>query len=234
MNPFLSLQDTKRNQEVATRLQNEMGAHFLEHAMYDVNDALASIMAICDVERVKSLPKIKTYIERINRHLNDVKLYQRKNIFNIDHVLRNVLNIIKDNFKEGVEIDYSSISAKIFAETNQNRLEYILLYLMIELLAVKDESSNPTQITVSLTQKDSEGQILIRRGCFSFSQPALQALDQLRGEFLGKMNLIHKNEGVEIDIRLPLSFKKNLFSMDSLAPELRITPKAHNKISVRV
>ena len=89
------IQATKRNLEQAKALQDDMGAHFFEHTMYDVKDALTSILAICDMEDMKQMPQVKRCIQRVTDLLGDVRLYHDSTLFNINHVLINVINILK-------------------------------------------------------------------------------------------------------------------------------------------
>ena len=78
------LQATKKNMELAKAFQEDMGAHFFEHTMYDVKDALTSILALCDMEDMKQVPQVKMYILRVTDLLHDVKFYRSSSLFNVN------------------------------------------------------------------------------------------------------------------------------------------------------
>jgi hypothetical protein len=220
INTFLSLQATKENQELSKKLHEDMNANFLEHTMYDINDSLTSILALCDMEQMKNIPKIKNYIQRVNELLDYVQIYQDKTIFNVNHVLNNVIDIIKDHFKSKVKISYSFNPVKALAKSNQLQLEQILLYVFVELIKLNGEEGD-SEISIKLHQREKDAQIIISKNVFSFSSNALKEIDVLRENFVGSMQINPKNEGVEIDIRLPLFFKKPQTPTHSI----EITPK---------
>ncbi len=220
INTFLSLQATKENKELAKKLHKDMNANFLEHAMYDINDALTSILALCDMEQMKSIPKVKNYIQRVNELLDYAQVYQDKTIFNVNHVLNNVVDVIKDYFKDKVKISYSFNPVKALAESNQPQLEQILLYIFVELISFGKDGSD-LEMSIKLHQKEQDAQIIISKNVFSFSSNALKEIDVLRENFVGSIQMNPKSEGVEIDIRLPLSFKKSQTPTHSI----EITPK---------
>lgn len=206
INPFSTLQIIKKNRELAKKLQSDMDANFLEHAMYDINDALTSILALCDMEQMKSIPKVKNYIQRVNELLNDVQIYQDDKIFNINHLLRNVIDIVKDSFKSKVKILSSFTQVKALVKSNQKCLERILLYILVEFMLIQ-EKPEESSIYVELIQKDTEAQILIKRENFNFSHEQLKEIGELRENFSGKMEISKKENSVFIRISLPLSFK---------------------------
>ena len=206
INPFSTLQIIKKNRELAKKLQSDIDANFLEHAMYDINDALTSILALCDMEQMKSIPKVKNYIQRVNELLNDVQIYQDDKIFNINHLLRNVIDIVKDSFKSKVKILSSFTQVKALVKSNQKCLERILLYILVEFMLIQ-EKPEESSIYVELIQKDTEAQILIKRENFNFSHEQLKEIGELRENFSGKMEISKKENSVFIRISLPLSFK---------------------------
>ena len=208
INTFLSLQDSKKNKELSKKLHEDMKANFLEHTMYDINDALTSILGLCDMEQMKSIPKIKNYIHRINELLDYVQAYQDRSCFNINHVLNNVIDTIKDHFKNNAKILYSFNPIKAFAKSSRSQLEHILIYIFIELISSPDESDK-SEVIIKLHQKEANAQIFISKNNFSFSQNALQEIDILCENFTGSVQMNPKSNGTEIDIRLPLSFKES-------------------------
>ena len=206
VNPFSTLHLAKKNRELAENLHNEMDANFLEHAMYDINDALTSILALCDMEQMKSIPKVKGYIKRVNELLNDVQIYQDDKTFNVNHLLRNVIDIIKDNFKDKVKILTSFVLVRALVKSHQKLLERILLHLFSELINVTDKPEE-NNINVLLSQKNNEAQILIIREDFNFSHEQLKEVGILSEGFSGKLEISKKGTGISISIRLPLTFK---------------------------
>lgn len=206
INPFSTLQIAKKNRELAVELQSEMDANFLEHAMYDINDVLTSILALCDMEQMKSIPKVKEYIKRVNELLNDVQIYQDETTFNVNHLLRNVIDIVKDNFKNKVKILTTFSTVKALVKSNQKLLERVLLYLFIELITTPNKPEEGS-IYVTLSQKDNEAIIQIRHDDFIFSHEQLKEVGELREDFSGNMEVSKKGNGVSISIRLPLTFK---------------------------
>ncbi|MBU1495206.1 MAG: hypothetical protein KJ956_14715, partial [Actinobacteria bacterium] len=125
--------DAHKKKALVKDLQNSMCAHFLEHTMYSINDALTSILALCDIEEMKTVPKVKKYIQRVNELMNNVQVYQAADYFNANHVLKNVIDIIKDNFKRKVDIKFNHSPINALVKSNQIVLEQILLYIFVEL-----------------------------------------------------------------------------------------------------
>ena len=204
---FLSLQASKENKKLAEELYDEMNSNFLEHAMYDVNDALASILALCDMEDMQNIPKVKKYIQRVNSLLNDVQVYQSNSSFNISHVLDNVIDVIKDHFKNKAKINYTFSEVKPLVKSNKFQLEQILLYILIELITA-EQDSDLLDISVRLHQKEQDAQIIIEKTNYKFTKPASEEISRLIDKFPGKIKINLKGQGVEIDIRTPLNFRK--------------------------
>ena len=228
INPYSTLHLAKKNRELAEKLQSDMESNFLEHAMYDINDALTSILALCDMEQMKAVPKVKGYIERVNDLLSDVQINQDDTTFNVNHLLRNVIDVIKDNFKNEVKILSSFTTVKALVNSNQKTLERILIYLFIELMTVTDTKSDQS-VNVSLIQKGSEALIRIKREGFSFSHEQLKEVGELQAKFSGKME-ISKSENVTlITINLPLTFEsKGIFNLPP-TPTSKIKVVANEK-----
>jgi len=196
----------KENQELARELQNKMNAHFLEHTMYDVNDALASILAVCDMEQVSSLPQVKKYINRVNDLLSDVKHYQDRRVFNINHVLKNVVNIMEDSFKHRMKLTLKAPSANLLVESEKAQIEQILLYSLIEFATRADDKC--PEVIVELSQKDTTAQVTISGVDFSFSPHAMEELSAMRNNFDGRLRMKTEDRKVEIEIGLPVRFRQ--------------------------
>ena len=209
INTYFSAQATKENKKLATDLRNKMNANFLEHAMYDINDALTSILALCDMEQMKSIPKVKEYIQHINGLLDDVQIYQDGTVFNISHVMNNLIDVVKDNFKSKAKISYSYTPVKALVESSQAQLEQILLYLFVELIESNEEGKDP-QIFVKLHQKEKDVQITVSKSEHLFSSSSLEEFEFLRKDFIGTIRIDTNGNGVQVQIRLPLTFKKPL------------------------
>ncbi|MBN2087710.1 hypothetical protein JW758_05155 [Candidatus Peregrinibacteria bacterium] len=205
-NPFSTLHITKKNRELAEKLQSEMDANFLEHTMYDINDVLTSILALCDMEQMKSIPKVKNYINRINELLNDVQIYQDEKNYNINHLLRNVIDMLMHNFKDKVKILTNFVPVKALAKSNQTRIERMLLYLFIELILTPDKLDNNI-INVELFQKEKEAVVKIKRDDFHFSHEQIKEFTALAEDFIGSQIIEKKGNGVLITIKVPLSLK---------------------------
>ena len=234
INQFLSIQASKENKKLASELYNEMNVNFLEHTMYDVNDALTSILAICDMEEMRSIPKIKEYIQRVNTLLGHVQTYQNNSAFNINHVLENVIDVIKDHFKNKAKISYTFSEVNTLAKGNKPQLEQILLYILIDLVTAEQES-DLLDISVHLCQKEQDAQIVIRKTNHKFTKSASEEIDRLIEDFVGKIRLDPKGQGVEIDIRLPLNFRKPTKSADlSHTTSIKLTHKEFTPKSARV
>jgi hypothetical protein len=223
---FLSIQASKENKKLAEELHDEMNSNFLEHAMYDVNDALASILALCDMEEMQNIPKVKKYIQRVNCLLNDVQAYQSNSTFNISHVLNNMIDVIKDHFKYKAKINYTFSEVKPLVKSNKLQLEQILLYVLIELVTT-GQDSDLLDISVKLHQKEQDAQIVIVKANHKFTDPALEEVGRLIENFTGKVQINPNGQGVEIDIRLPLNFRKSKKSTltSVIVSDIKVTSK---------
>jgi len=204
---FLSMQASKENKKLAEELHDEMNSNFLEHAMYDINDALTSILALCDMEEMENIPKVKKYIQRVNSLLNDVQAYQSNSAFNINHVLSNMIDVIKDHFKGKAKINYTFSEVKSLVKSNKLQLEKILLYILVELI-ITGQDSDLLDISVHLHQKEQDAQIAIVKTNHRFTDFASEEIGRLIENFTGKVQINPKGQGVEIDVRIPLNFRR--------------------------
>jgi hypothetical protein len=207
INPFLSIKVSDENKKLADRLHNQMSVNFLGHAMYDINDALASILAICDMEGIENIPKIKHYIQRVNSLLSDVQIYQNSLFFNINHVLKNVADVVSAHFKNEAKLKCSFSEVKSLAKGNKLQLERLLIRFLIELITAERET-DLTGVSVCLQQKERDAQVIIQKNNYKFSQDALDEINLLSRDFSGKISINPIGQGIEIDIRMPLDFTK--------------------------
>lgn len=222
--------------ELTQKLQARMYAHFFEHATHNVNDSLTSILALCDIEQMQTIPKIKQYINHINQILNNLKIYYNEDRFNIDDVLKNVIGIIEDEFRGKVSIIKKLSESKGSVESSQEQIENILLYLLIELITSQkqgESTSDIGKIHINLLQKDKDAQIVIKNDYCNFSEEILKEIEILKEDFQGKIYITQKNNAITIDIRLPLSFnkpKEPLFSVNRPSIKVKsIEPISINK-----
>ncbi|MBU0578121.1 hypothetical protein KJ742_02690 [Patescibacteria group bacterium] len=198
--------DLKNKEALVKELQNNMCAHFLEHTMYDINDALTSILALCDVEEMRTIPRVKKYISRVNQLLNDVKTYQSNEGLNINHVIENVIDIVEDNFKGRTKITCSCPEINALVKCKQSRLERILLYVFVELIT-GDRKDPVSPISVDLRQKGKDVTLTINKPDFSFSTLALKEMEEMRSDFGGVLTINFRDGGVEIVFKMPLQFQ---------------------------
>jgi len=198
------LQATRKHLEQSKLLQDDMGAHFFEHTMYDVKDALTSILALCDMEDMKQVPRVKKYIQRVTGLLNDVRFYQSGSHFNMNHVVINVINVIKAHYKSSVNISYDLTNIKAYAKSDKNHLERMLLYVLIE--AIESLNGQEVNLDIELSQKDKDAMIVFRIKKFHYASVALREIIEFHEKDAFKMQINSVDENTEIIIRVPLSF----------------------------
>lgn len=198
------LQATKKHLELAKAFQDDMGSHFFEHTMYDVKDALTSILALCDMEDMKQLPQVKKYIQRVVDLLHDVRFYQSSAHFNVNHVVINVINVMKNRYKSKINIDDHLTFIKASVKSDKNHLEQFLLYSLIE--AVESSSDN-LNMKIELAQKERDAAITLRLQNFAYSPVASKEIHDFHNPAAFKMQMNVENGVTEMVIRLPLSFE---------------------------
>lgn len=210
------LQAAKRNLELAKAFQEEMGGHFFEHVMYDVKDALTSILALCDMEDMKQMPQVKKYIQRVTELLQDVRKYHVCSQYNVNHVLINVINLVKDKYKSKLQINEHLSFIKANAKSDRIMLEQIMLYSLIE---AAEASPGPVKLEVELVQKERDAVITWDLKGFRYSPVILKEIHALhKPTSTFRMQLNETEEGTEMILRLPLSFE----ARESTAPMFKI------------
>jgi hypothetical protein len=217
-----------KHNELVESLQVDARMLFYDRMMYDINDSLTSILALCDVEAKGSIPKIKQYINRINESLKNTKSYNSsftgEKRFNISLVLRNLLRVIKENYKEA---KLSSVISEIKAPVpgDQSKFEQIVLYMFVE-MALKNASDS--DMLIELRQKDKNAMLTILKDDFTFSKESLKIIDKLKGEddFRGSIQINPQGKGVEVIIKVPLQFKVVRLS----EPQSKETPQEKEKV----
>jgi hypothetical protein len=235
MNSFLTEQQIKKlNNEALKKLRGQILSNFLEHTMYDINDALASILALCDMEDMKSIPKVKKYIQKVNSLLEDLSVYQNDEFFNVNHVLKNIIDLIKDDFKQKANIEYAPVQVNALVKSKQTYLEDVLLCLFFELVSKANESQ-VDPIVVDLRQKDRDAVLTITKKNFSFSTNFLKDFDELKGKADFSIRLSPKDGGVEVVIKMPLEFnqmKINAQAQVNVVGNIQIQQKTTNRVGV--
>ena len=199
-------QATRRNLELAKSFQRDMDAHFLEHAMFDIKDALTSILALCDMEDMKQVPSVKKYIQNITEQLEDVVTYQSNAPFSVSHVLINVINIIKNHYKGRAGLTYELNQIKASAECDKNHLEQILLYLIIEVLETGVQKQR--DLKLALYQLEKNAAISIKVENFQYSSAFVREIMAFYKQDAFRLQISDKGSYTEVLVQVPLTFGK--------------------------
>jgi len=213
---FLKSHISDKNEELVKQLQQEARMLFFDKMMYDINDALTSILAACDVEGKEAIPKIKQYIHRINQSLNNTKNFQSNIIgdkkFNVSIVLQNLIHVVKDRFKDA---KYACIISDIKApvQGDQYKFEKLLLYIFVSLSL--NSGATESETLIELRQKDQDAMITILKGSFTFPEHVLEQINKIHSEadFRGTVQITPHGNGVEVIIKIPLQFHAVKISM---------------------
>jgi hypothetical protein len=214
------LQATKRNLELAKAFQDDMGAHFFEHTMYDVKDALTSILALCDMEDMKQVPQVKKYIQRVTDLLHDVRLYQSSSLFNVNHVVINVINAMKHKYKSKIVIHDDLTFIKANVKSDKSHLEQVLLYSLIEAV---ESSTSGIELKIELIQREHDAVITLRLENFEYSPVVLKEIRTFHNASAFRMQINEVNGSTEVVIRLPLSFETREKESESHKASLTLT-----------
>jgi hypothetical protein len=218
-------QNTDKHSELVSKLQQEARTLFYDKMMYDINDALASILAVCDTDGREGIPKVKQYIHRINQALNNTKSYQSvfkyNKQFNISSSLQNLLHVIKDKYKAAkLTCLISDIKAPV--QCDQSRFEEFFLYMFINMLT--GASVMDSEILIELRQKDQDAMITILKDFYVFGPEALEKINKIsnRSDFNGDIQITNHGKGVEIIIKIPLLFR--VISIGNPTPKKNLSP----------
>ena len=206
---LLKSQIIAKYDELVKQLQAEARMLFYDHMMYDINDSLTSILAVCEVEPKEAIPKIKQYIHRINQSLNITKNYQNNSYaekrFNVSLVSKNIIRVIKENYKDIKLVSLiSDIKAPVLGD--QSKFEQLLLYIFVGMFFQGNTSDS--EILIELRQKDQNAMFTVLKDTFSFSKEILGQIDKIREEtdFKGNVQITPQGKGVEVIIKIPLQF----------------------------
>jgi len=218
-----------KTKELVGKLHAETSTLFLERAMYDINDSLTSILALCDVEHIKSIDKVKKRIERINQLLHSIGDYQSafngNASFSPTAVLGNLLNTLQEHFKGKVNFVRFLGDIHADATVSQTRFEELLLYMLVTLIHSSKEA--PSEILIELRQKNQDALVTVLKDQHTFSVSSLKEIDALREKFEGKVQISPQGQGVEIIMRLPLKFRAHspyLFDLPASAAPAPAAP----------
>lgn len=190
-------------------LQRETHALFFDNMMYEINDALTSILASCDVDGREAIPKIKQYIHRINQSLNNAKNLNSEvtgdRRFNIGIVLQNLIHTIKEKYKHAkMACLISDIKAPVYGD--QSKFEELLLYIFINIFSCPEAFDS--EMLIELRQKDQDAMITILKDSHAFQAEELQYINSMNkgSGFEGEIQITPHGQGVEVIIRIPLHF----------------------------
>lgn len=204
------LQGTRRNLELAKAFQEGMGANFFKHTMYDVKDALSSILALCDLAEMKELPSVKENIQKVTQLISDVSLYHDHMAFNVEHVVVNVIKILQGSYKESLNISLEVSLKEALARGSQGHLEKSLLYLIIEAIeSIKRASGNTkkdVQLMIELSQKNRDAIVTIRVQGFHFEEVIRKEILSFGNQNELKVQVFEINKDTEVTMKVPLSF----------------------------
>lgn len=188
-------------------LQKEARTLFYDKMMYEINDSLTSILAICDAEPTNSIPKIKEHINKINESLKKTKSYQSStcdtNEFDIALSLKNLLRVVRENYRDLSLISFIS-DIKAPAKEDQSSFEQLFLYLFDSLFIAGD-----SEVMIELKQKDQDAMITISKKHCSFNKEVTERINHFKNEksFHGSIHMAAEGSEAEVVIRLPLQFK---------------------------
>lgn len=199
----IQLQETKKRLELAKSFQDDMGAYFFEHTMYDVKDALTSILALCDMADMKQIPQVKKYIQRVSDLMQDVRIYHERELFNLNHVIINVINTLKKNYKDRIGFTYDLSLVQAYTRSSQDHLEQVILYAIVEAV---ETSSGTLSVVLEVTQKERDALITIKLKDYTYTDTIYKAISDFHDREAFKMQIVPEENFTEISIRLPLSF----------------------------
>ncbi|MBN2096200.1 hypothetical protein JW752_02250 [Candidatus Peregrinibacteria bacterium] len=208
MSPF-NIHKTIRHDELIERLQIDARMLFYDHMMYDINDSLTSILALCDIEAKKSVPRIKEYISRINDSLQNTKNYHTsftgEKRFNITLVIKNIIRVLEENYKQVQLMPFVS-EIKAPCSGDQSLFEQILLCLLVDIC---EREGNESAIMIELKQKEQNATLTLFKDDFTFSKECRARVDKFTAEsdFKGRIRTSSTKNGTEVVIQIPLQFK---------------------------
>jgi len=198
-----------KDDELVKKLQKEARMLFYDRMMYDINDSLTSILAVCDDDKKGAIPKIKDCINRINTSLGDTRQYQSdfgSDVkFDIQLVIKNLIRVIKGYNRE-VAVKYLLPEIKAPATGDRAVFEELLLNIFIDILK-KDSSKE--EISIELKQKDKDAMVIISNNYCTLSEEVIREINNIKVDknFIGNIQIRPQGGGIEVIIKIPLQFK---------------------------
>ncbi|MBU1017553.1 hypothetical protein KKA33_00820 [Patescibacteria group bacterium] len=208
MTPF-GIKKTIKHDELIERLQIDARMLFYDHMMYDINDSLTSILALCDIEAKKSIPRIKEYISRINGSLQNTKSYHTsftgEKRFNITLVIKNIIRVLEEDYKQIQLMPFVS-DIKAPCSGDQSLFEQIILCMLVDMCEKEDSESG---IMLELKQKEQNATLTLFKDNFTFSKECQARINKWTAEsdFKGEIRTTSNGKGTEVMIQMPLQFK---------------------------
>lgn len=203
------LQDLKKNIELTNHLQKGLTAHFFKHTMYGVKDALSTILALCDMEEMKNIDRVKSSIQRVNAYIEDVALYHSGQAFNARHVLENILKVLNDYYKGQLQLTLEANLNDALVYAKQAHFEKSLLFLFIQIFEqskIQNENEGePIATSVRLVQKNMDMEIAIYfEGKYFDPTIEKEVLSFVNKESL-KLVIREQKKGMELVLTAPLA-----------------------------
>ena len=113
----------------------------------------------------------------------------------------------------------------------KKQLEEILLYLIIELVSTSDVSEI-SEITIELSQKEKDAQIMIMKDNFTLSAHAVEELNKMRSGFEGSVHIASDSSGTKVSIKMPMLFRSPESPVLEVKDIKTIEVKKPNTVSV--
>jgi len=151
------------------------------------------------------MPQVKKCIQRVTELLHDVRLYHNNTLFNINHVIINVINVLKKKFKAKIHIAHDLTYIKANTRSDRNHLELVLLYSLIEAV---ESIEGDLRMQIQLAQKERDAVVSINLEGFKFSAVVLKEITQFHDQAAFKMQIASVGGGTEMVIRMPLTFER--------------------------
>ncbi len=225
------IQGLKQNLELANTLQKGLTANFFKHTMYGVKDALSTILALCDLEEMKNIDRVKNNIQRVNGLIEDVALYHSGQVFNARHVLENILNVLGDHYKGVLRFGFEASLPEAVVYAEQSHFEKSLLYIFTQVVEQSKnelgEFPHPIPAEITLLQKGMDMLVTVH-----FHNERLEPI--VRKELLSfankesfKLLIQEKAQGIEVVLRAPLAI--GLPKFDHIDSPISLTVKNFDK-----
>lgn len=225
------IQGLKQNLELANTLQEGLTANFFKHTMYGVKDALSTILALCDLEEMKNIDRVKNNIQRVNGLIEDVALYHSGQVFNAKHVLENILNVLTDYYKGALNLTFEANLPEAVVYAEQSHFEKSLLYIFTQIV---EQSKNevgelPHSIPaeVNLLQKGMDMLVLIHFQGEHFEPIVRKELLAFANKESFKLFIQEKAQGTEVVLRTPLAL--GLPKLDRMDSSISLTVNSLEK-----